>query len=68
MNIQACQSICQVGTQKRLQKVESCQQFLEVYNANPEDFHTCLGTGDETWLHHWDQDAKKESMQCKRPG
>ena len=39
-----------------------------MYNANPEDFHTCLVTGDETWLHHWDPDTKKESMQWKCPG
>ena len=37
-----------------------------MYNANPEDFHTHLVTGDETWLHHWDPDTKKESMQWKR--
>ena len=41
--------------------------LLEVYNANPEDFHTLLVTGDETWLQHWDPDTKKESMQWKRP-
>ena len=28
----------------------SSQEFLEVYNVNPEDFHTPLVTGDETWL------------------
>ena len=28
------------------------QQLLEVYSANPEDFHTRLVRGDETWLHH----------------
>ena len=39
-----------------------------MYNANPEDFHTRLVTGDETWLPHWDPDTKKESMQWKRPG
>ena len=50
------------------QRVESSQELLEVYNANPEDFHTHLVTGDETWLHHWDPDTKKESMQWKRPG
>ena len=48
--------------------MESSQELLEVYNANPEDFHTCLVTGDETWLHHWDPDTKKESMQWKHPG
>ena len=34
--------------------VESSQDLLEVYNANPEDFHTRLERGDETWLQHWD--------------
>ena len=50
------------------QRVESSQELLEVYNANPEDFLTRLVTGDETWLHHWESDTKKESMQWKRPG
>ena len=54
--------------QDRQQRVESSQELLEVYNANPEDFHTRLVTGDETWLHHWDPDTKKESMQWKHPG
>ena len=47
--------------QDRQQKLESSQELLKVYN--PEDFHTHLVTGDETWLHHWDPDTKRESMQ-----
>ena len=57
-----------LNMQDRQQRVESSQELLEVYNANPENFHTRLVTGDETWLHHWDPDTKKESMQWKRPG
>ena len=57
LNMQDCQ-----------QRVESSQELVEVYNANPEDFHTRLVTGDETWLHHWDPDTKKEPMQWKHPG
>ena len=53
--------------QDRQQKLESSQELLEMYNANPEDFHTRLVTGDETWLHHWNQNTKKASMQWKRP-
>ena len=56
-----------LNMEDRQQRVESSQELLEVYNANPEDFHTRLVTGDETWLHHWDPDTKKESMQWKRP-
>ena len=55
-----------LNMQDRQQRVESSQERLEVYN--PEDFHTRLVTGDETWLHHWDPDTKKESMQRKCPG
>ena len=57
-----------LNIQDRQQRVESNQELLEVYNANPEDFHTRLVTGDETWLHHWDPDTRKESMLWKRPG
>ena len=57
-----------LNMQDRQQRVESSQELLEVYNANPEDFHTHLVKGDETWLHHWDPDTKKESMQWKHPG
>ena len=57
-----------LNMQDRQQRVESSQELLEVYNANPEDFHTRLVTEDETWLHHWDPDTKKESMQWEHPG
>ena len=37
-----------LNMQDRQQRVESSQELLEVYNANPEDFHTRLVTRDET--------------------
>ena len=37
-----------LNMQDRQQRVESSQELLEVYNANREDFHTHLVTGDET--------------------
>ena len=48
-----------LNKQDRQQRMESSQELLEVYNANPEDFHT-LVIGDETWLHHWDPNTKQE--------
>ena len=61
-----------MGTQEHEQtkwsgRVESSQELLEVYNANPEDFHTRLVTGDETWLHHWDPDIKKNVLALEVP-
>ena len=48
-----------MNMQDRQQRMESNQELLDVYNANPEDFHTRLVTGDKTWLHHWEPDIKK---------
>ena len=48
-----------LNMQDRKQRVESSQELLEVYNVNPEEFHTRLVTGNETSLHHWDPDTKK---------
>ena len=53
--------------QDRQQRVESSQELLEMYNANPEDFHTHLVTGDET-ASPLGPDTEKESMQWKHPG
>ena len=57
-----------LNMQDRQQRVESSQELLEVYNANSEDFHTRLVTGDETCITTGTQILKKESMQWKRPG
>ena len=56
-----------LNMQDRQQRVESSQELLEVYNANPENFHTRLVTGDETWLHHWDPDTKKRVHAMEAP-
>ena len=56
-----------LNMQDRQQRVESSQELLEVYNANPADFHTCLVTGVETWLHHWDPDTKKRVHAMEAP-
>ncbi|XP_053379944.1 uncharacterized protein LOC128548609 [Mercenaria mercenaria] len=56
-----------LNMQDRQQRLESCRELLDIYNANPEEFHTHLVAGDESWIHHWDPDTKK-SMQLKCPG
>ena len=56
-----------LNMQDHQQRVESSQELLEVYNANPEDFHTRLVTGDETWLHHMDPDTKKRVHATEAP-
>ena len=57
-----------LNMQDRQQRVESSQELLEVHIASPEDFQTCLVTGDETWLRHWDKVLNKSTcMQWKLP-
>ena len=56
-----------LNMQDRQQRVESSQELLEVYNANQEDFHTCLVTGDETLLHYWKPDTKKRVHAMESP-
>ena len=46
-----------MNMQNRLQGVKSSQELLEVYNANPEDYCTRHVTGDDIWVHYWDQDS-----------
>ena len=53
-----------LNMQDRQQRVESSQELLEVYNANPEDFHTHLVTGDETWLHPGTQILRVHAMEA----
>ena len=56
-----------LNMQDHQQRVESSQELLEVYNANLEDFHTRLLTGDEIRLHHWDPDTKKRVHAMEAP-
>ena len=43
-----------LNMQDRQQRLESSQEFQEVYNANPKTF-----ARDETWLQDWDPDIKR---------
>jgi len=46
-------------------RVETCLELLAIYSATPDNVLSRIITGDETWIHHWDSDTKKESMQFK---
>ena len=46
----------------------SNKYLLSLYEDNPEEFMHCVVTKDETWVHHFDPEAKKQSKQWKHPG
>lgn len=42
-----------------------CHQLLSEFLDNPEEFLDHVVTQDETWVHHFDPESKRQSMQWK---
>ena len=42
-----------------------CSNFLQRYNREGDNFLNCIITGDETWVHHYEPETKRQSMQWK---
>jgi len=45
-----------------------CQRLLDRYANEGEAFLTRIVTGDETWVHHFAPESKRQTMEWKRPG
>jgi len=58
---------CQNTDQKR-QRCQSSEQLLEFFQHDPNDFLSRLVTMDETWLNHYDLEAKQQSMEWRHSG
>lgn len=48
-------------------RLQISQQLLQRFRADPDDFLSRLVTQDETWVHHFDPESKRQSMQWKHP-
>jgi len=48
--------------------VAICQRLLDRYANEGEAFLTRIVTGDETWVHHFAPESKRQSMEWKHPG
>ena len=53
--------------QKRF-RLDMSNYFLSRYEDDPGDFINRVVTKDETWVHHFDPESKKQSMRWKHPG
>ena len=53
--------------QKR-SRLDISRYLLSRYEDDPEEFMDRVVTQDETWVHHFDPESKKQSMQWKHPG
>ena len=48
-------------------RIQISQQLLQRFRADPDDFLSRLVTHDETWIHHFDPESKRQSLQWKHP-
>lgn len=48
-------------------RVQICQRLLDRYNNEGEAFLERIVTGDETWVHHFEPESKRQSMEWKHP-
>ena len=52
----------------RNNRVAICERLLDRYANEGEAFLTQIVTGDETWVHHFAPESKRQSMEWKYPG
>ncbi|XP_029633884.1 uncharacterized protein LOC115209585 [Octopus sinensis] len=45
-----------------------CQHLLDRYNKEGNEFFSRIVTGDETWVHHYEAESKRQRMAWKQPG
>jgi len=58
----------QLTEEQKNNRVVICQRLLDRYANKGEAFLTRIITGDETWVHHYAPESKRQSMEWKHPG
>ena len=48
-------------------RVDICQKHLDRYGNERDIFLDRIITGDETWIHHYGPESKRQSMEWKLP-
>ena len=49
------------------QRLDICQKHLDRYGNERDVFLNRIVTGDETWVHHYEPESKRQSMEWKHP-
>jgi histone-lysine N-methyltransferase SETMAR len=49
--------------EKKQKRVEICEELLKRYREEGDQFLLNIVTGDESWIHHFDPEEKRLSMQ-----
>ena len=51
--------------EKKQKRVEICEELLKRYREEGDQFLLNIITGDESWIHHFDPEEKRLSMQYR---
>ena len=51
----------------KCRRVEICQTLLNRYSNEGEEFMGRIVAGDETWVHHYSPESKRQSLEWKHP-
>jgi hypothetical protein len=54
-----------VDTRKQKKHVACCEELLKLYRKERDPFLLNIVTGDESWIHHFDHEEKRQSMECR---
>jgi histone-lysine N-methyltransferase SETMAR len=57
--------LCMLTPEKETKSVEMCEELLKCYCEEGHQFLLNIVTGDESWIHHFDPEEKRQSMQYR---
>ena len=60
-------SVAQLTEEHKRRRMEICQTLLNRYNNEGEAFLSRIVTGDESWVHHYSPETKRQSLEWKHP-
>ena len=55
----------QLTEEHKCKHLEVCQQLLNRYNNEGEDFLKRIVTGGETWIYNYEPESKRQGMEWK---
>ena len=58
----------ELTAEHKRKRVEICQHLLNRYNNEGKEFLSRILTGDEMWVHHYEPESKRQSMEWKHLG
>lgn len=53
--------------ENKQRRLECCEQLLQRYRDEGDDFLLNIVTGDESWVHHYDPEEKRQSAEYRHP-